>query len=80
MDLDDINVNLDWDPCYLAGIFDVDFNDMSELWASETFIPDCHILLAMENFESKNMKGVSFGDSSLDDNFLRDVVEKIEEK
>ena len=24
--------NLDWDPCYLARIFDTDFNNMSELW------------------------------------------------
>ena len=31
MDIDDLFVNSDWDPVYLAVIFLEDFNDMSDL-------------------------------------------------
>ena len=27
--------NLDWDPLYLASIFDVDFDECSDLWESD---------------------------------------------
>ena len=55
MELDDIWLNLDWDPVYLASIFDVDFDDMSDLWRSESFIEDQELLTAMENFHGRDV-------------------------
>ena len=52
MDSGDIHlwVNRDWDPLYLSLIFDVDFNDFSELWESN--ITDCDIVTALDSMES----------------------------
>ena len=47
MVLDDIFINLDWDPCYLESIFNQDFYEMAELW-NEGYIEDSCLLEAIE--------------------------------
>ena len=74
MDKDAIFLNLDWDPCYLASIFDMDFNDMSVLWNCEG-VSDSVI---MNLPETSGIYCPLVEDISLDDNDLHDAVEKIE--
>ena len=50
MEVEDVFVNSDWDPEYLACIFDEDFNDISDLWVFE--VDDKVIIDAMENIEN----------------------------
>ena len=79
MDLDiDFSSNLDWDPCYLALIFNVDFYDMSELWNSSSGLNDSELIEAMENFERNGKYVPLVEDISFDDDFLRNAVESIE--
>ena len=47
MDLDDIFINLDWDPSYLGSIFNQDFYEMAELW-NEGYVEDSYLLKAVE--------------------------------
>ena len=75
MELDDIWLNLDWDPVYLASIFDVDFDDMSDLWRSESFIEDQELLTAMENFHGCDVNSTFMEENSLNDELLCDAVE-----
>ena len=73
---DNLFTNLDWDPLYLASIFDEDFNDMSDLWKHEN-ISDTELLNAMDGV-GKYCPVVE--DISIDDNDLYDAVEQIEQE
>ena len=54
MDLDDIFINLDWDPCYLESIFNQDFYEMAELW-NEGYVEDSCLLEAIEKMKFINL-------------------------
>ena len=73
MDFEDIFDNFDWDPTYLASVFDVDFNDISNLW--EHSLEDHILINVMESFENSNF----MDEFALDDEYLHNVVEKIEQ-
>ena len=73
MVLDDIFVNLDWDPCYLESIFNQDFYEMAELW-NEGYVEDSCLLEAIEKNE---VYQPVVEDISLDDHILHRAVEKI---
>ena len=72
MEDSDLMSNLDWDPSYLSTIFDVDFNDMSDLWSSSS-VSDNDILHGMDLKCSPILD-----EFSLDDEFLYNAVEAIE--
>ena len=74
MDLDDIFVNLDWDPSYLGSIFNQDFYEMAELW-NEGYVKDSYLLKAVEKNE---IYQPIVEDISLDDHILHSAVEKME--
>ena len=74
MDLDDIFVNLDWDPSYLESIFNQDFYEMAELW-NEGYVENSCLLEAIEKNE---VYQPVVEDISLDDHILHRAVEKIE--
>ena len=69
-------VNRDWDPVYLSEIFDTDFNDFSDMWASSS-VTDSEIIAEYEKVESYCP---ITEDISMDDNILCTAVEKIEEE
>ena len=76
MDVSDNSLwyNRDWDPEYLASIFQGDFYDLDDLWV--TNITD------MELLEAGNNSGIYFPvveDISIDDLELCQAVETIEE-
>lgn len=75
MEIDDLISNLDWDPAYLSSIFDVDFNDMNDLWQSDSGVDDTVLASVMDKFD---FYGALVQDSKQDDEYLRDAVEKIE--
>ena len=72
--MDDYNLiqNLDWDPVYLHGIFDQDFNDMSELWSGGDSVSDSVVLNAMDRYYP------IVEDITIDDDTLCEAVELIE--
>ena len=65
--------NHDWDPLYLRGIFDTEFNDFSDLWCSD--INDMDLLSHVEQVEHYCP---IVEDISLDDETLCKAVEGIE--
>ena len=67
--------NRDWDPCYLKDIFDVDFNDSSELWIND--IDDMELVKVANDVERYSP---IVEDISMDDNELCKAVETIEEE
>ena len=67
--------NQDWDPCYLSSIFDVDFNDFSDLWTNN--MSDLELVEAVKDVESYSP---IVEDISLDNTELCSAVEKIEER
>ena len=75
MDVSDsaLVANHDWDPLYLHDIFEVDFNDLSDLWSSN--ISDMELIQHVECVETYSP---IVEDISLDDNTLCKAVEKIE--
>ena len=75
MEIDDLFSNLDWDPAYLSSIFDVDFNDMNDLWQSDSGVDDIVLASIMDKFD---FHGALVQDSKQDDEYLHDAVEKIE--
>ena len=50
MENDYLETNLDWDPSYLAQIFNVDFNDMSDLWGESDSSVDTLLLQEMDKY------------------------------
>ena len=44
-----MSMSKDWDPEYLSTIFDVDFDDVSELWSSN--IGDTQLVKEVEKIE-----------------------------
>ena len=75
MDISDdlLMQNIDWDPVYLASIFDTEFSDCSELWVNE--MDDSQLLEVVEQSERYSP---IVEDISLDDNVLYLAVEQIE--
>ena len=65
--------NLDWDPAYLALIFDSDFEDMSELWNDSLSVSDSKILHAMDTKYCPIIE-----DITIDDDCLVSAIEAIE--
>ena len=79
MELDeDFHSNLDWDPCYLSFIFDVEFDDMSDLWDFDQSSKDSELVEVMDGYKKSDKYVPLVEDISLDDEFLRDAVETIE--
>ena len=79
MELDeDFHSNLDWDPCYLSIIFDVELDDMSDLWDFDQSLKDSELVEVMDGYEKSDKYVPLVEDISLDDEFLRDAVETIE--
>ena len=76
MESDDLFLTLDWDPSYLACIFDADFYDMSELWDAELVSGS----LLLDMVEKSEIYSPLVEDISLDDNVLCHAVEEIESK
>ena len=74
MESDDIFRNLDWDPCYLALIFDSDFYDINDLW-NEELVTDTKLL---EMSSKEEVYNPIVEDISIDDNDLLDAVNRIE--
>ena len=74
MEIDDLFVNLDWDPSYLELLFQDDFNDMNDLWMCE-FVSDVELLKMSSELE-KYCPEVE--DISLDDTELLHAVSQIE--
>ena len=50
MENDYLETNLDWDPSYLAQIFDVDLNDMSDLWSESDSSADTLLVEEMDKY------------------------------
>ena len=67
--------NLDWDPSYLKSIFDIEFDNYSDLWCSE--MDDTELVNTVTELE-KYFPIVE--DISLDDIDLCNAVEKVESK
>ena len=44
----DLLVNRDWDPVYLASIFDIEFEDFSELW--DNSMDEYQLLQAVDRY------------------------------
>ena len=74
MESNDIFLSWDWDPCYLAYIFDQDFFDMAELWDGD----DTTDSSLLESFENKDIYAPILEDISLDDDLLHEAVEEME--
>ena len=68
---DHLIVGFDWDPEYLALIFDEEFDDMSDLWSSE-LVTDREILSCVDKYSPV------VEDISMDDSDLMHAVEAIE--
>ena len=67
--------NHNWDPSYLKDIFDVDFNDSSELWISD--IDDMDLVQFANDVERYSP---IVEDIFMDDSELCKAVEMIEEE
>ena len=67
--------NRDWDPCYLAQLFDEDFNDMTDLWISNVTNSE----MVNESINAERYCPI-VEDISLDDSQLCTAVEKIEQE
>ena len=78
MDISDENLicNRDWDPSYLSQIFDVEFYDFTDMWASSN-VSDSDLITEIEKVEHYCP---IVEDISLDDSELCSAVEKIEEE
>ena len=81
--MEDIDIldNLDWDPYYLASIFNHDFFDMTELWNGSSCLSDTDLVNALDstgNMLKRDVYAPIVEDVSLDDNDLRVAVENIE--
>ena len=74
MESDDIFINLDWDPSYLASIFDADFYDMSDLWDVD-YVGDNQLL---EYAERRDIYCPMVEEISIEDEVLCKAVEQIE--
>ena len=68
--------NRDWDPVYLCQIFDSDFNDFTDMWASSE-VTDNEMI---EQSQRLDYYSPITEDISLDDTILYTAVEKIEEE
>ena len=68
--------NRDWDPVYLAGIFDVEFEDLLDMWNSDG-LSDSDLSVAMEAFEQEKYCPV-VEDILMDDSTLCSAVKAIE--
>ena len=66
-------INIDWDPVYLASIFDVDFHDTSNLWDNNMTDQD---IMDTVNHMEKYCPVVE--DISIEDEVLCSAVEQIE--
>ena len=75
---DDLFLNLDWDPVYLAYLFRQEFDDIDYLWKFE--IVSGFELLKMSEISDCVQEKYSpcVEDISLDDDFLCDAVDRIE--
>ena len=69
--------DLDWDPVYLASIFDREFDDMSELWNASGSVSDSDLLQGITSMENNKYSAI-VEDISLDDDVLYSAVEHIE--
>ena len=69
------STNCDWDPCYLAMLFEEEFNDFSLLWISE--ISDVELITEGSKMD---VYCPIVEDISIEDDVLCSAVEKIEEK
>ena len=65
--------NRDWDPAYLASIFDTEFSDCLDLWSSD--MEDNELLEVVKHVETYCP---IVEDISLDDSELCSAVEEIE--
>ena len=70
-----LSSNRDWDPGYLASIFDMDFFEFNELWGNS--VNNKQLVDAVRDVEKYNP---IVEDISLDDNELCSAVEKIEDR
>ena len=77
MDLSDKELicNRDWDPSYLAMLFNEDFNEFPNLWSSN--IDDRDLVHAAEKLE---IYSPIVEDISMDDSTLCKTVEEIEDQ
>ena len=57
--------NLDWDPDYLATIFDCEFEEMSALWNDSFSVSDSEILQAMDTKYCPVIDDISISDDCL---------------
>ena len=64
--------------CYLSIIFDVEFDDMSDLWDFDQSLKDLELVEVMDHYEKSDKYVPLVEDISLDDEFLCDAVETIE--
>ena len=67
--------NQDWDPSYLRDIFEEDFYEFSDLWASN--MSDCELVEGVEKLE---IYSPLVEDISMDDSYLCHAVEQIEKR
>ena len=66
----DFLVNRDWDPVYLSSIFDIDFEDYSDLW--DNSMDEFQMVEALDRYCPV------VEDISIEDNVLYSAVEQIE--
>ena len=74
MEDEDLLVNLDWDPLYLRSIFDINFNDMSDLWNCDS-ISDSDLL---QMFSTSEIYSPITEDITIEDHVLLKAVSQIE--
>ena len=76
----DLLLNLDWDPLYLASIFDEDFNDMSYLRNLSCSLSDVQVSEALDTVEKMTNYCPVTEEISMDDSVLHDTVKQIEKE
>ena len=69
--------NLDWDPDYLANIFDQDFYKMAEMWCGDDSPSDSDLVCSVDSTEREIYSPIC-EDISMEDEVLREAVEVIE--
>ena len=74
MEDEDLLVNLDWDLLYLRSIFDINFNDMSDLWNWDS-ISDSDLL---QMFSTSEIYSPITEDITIEDHVLLKAVSQIE--
>ena len=81
LQMDDVLFHdLDWDPDYLAGIFDTSFDNIVEIgdmWCQNELVSDHELINSVENVGREVYKPI-VEDISMDDDTLCHAVEQIE--